>query len=465
MVTVAVILDTRKVKKGGKYPLKLRIYVNGEREYYPMVHDLSKDDFNKLSASNINSYLKEIRSDIKIVEADASKAIRKIKPFNLKIFEQSYIKGNPLFKKKNKRKIEQEVQASEFDFTIYEKRFRILKEKVLGDDHISATYKKVVSNLIEERRIGVALSYQDSYYSLKKFKGDVPFSSITKRYLNQYEQWMLYVNKRSKATIGIKLRGLRTMFNEAISDKIISEEFYPFGRKKYKIPTAKGTKKPLDLNDIQKIYNYEPEKIHLQKAKAYWFFCYLGNGMNPKDFAYLKYKNIDGEYLRFIRAKTERETKDNPIVITVYLSEPMLAIIDKWGNSDRNPDNFIFPCLSDNLNPLEQYNHVRTLTKFISDGMMSIARELEVMKKINNAIGRKSFATIMKRAGASTEFIQEGLGHTVISTTENYLADFEDEVKKAFSVKLLAFKEVAPEPVSAHCLPATFDFADIKLTP
>lgn len=276
-MSVAVVLDSRRAKRGNKYPLNLRLYLGGKREYYPLIYDLSKDDYNKLSASHINNDLQKIRSDLKAVEIDAGNAVKKIKPFDFKIFEQCYIKGNPMFKPKSKRKIEEGNKVSEFDFTLYEKRFHILKEKFSGTDHISATYKKVISNLIEERRIGLALSYQDSYYSFKKFKGDVPFYSITKQYLNQYEQWMLHVNKRSKATTGIKLRALRTMFNEAISDKIIAEEFYSFGRRKYKIPSAKGTKTPLDLNDIQKIYEYEPEQPHVQTAKAYWFFCYLGN--------------------------------------------------------------------------------------------------------------------------------------------------------------------------------------------
>lgn len=84
MVTVTVILDTRKVKKGNKYPLKLRLYVDGEREYYPLIHDLSEDDYNKLSAPHINNDLQKIRSDLKAVETDASNTAKKIKPFDLK---------------------------------------------------------------------------------------------------------------------------------------------------------------------------------------------------------------------------------------------------------------------------------------------------------------------------------------------------------------------------------------------
>jgi integrase/recombinase XerD len=46
----------------------------------------------------------------------------------------------------------------------------------------------------------------------------------------------------------------------------------------------------------------------------------------------------------------------------------------------------------------------------------------------------------MKRAGVSTEFIQEALGHTDIRTTENYLDSFEKEIKKKYDAKLLVFE-------------------------
>ena len=49
------------------------------------------------------------------------------------------------------------------------------------------------------------------------------------------------------------LRPLRTIFNEAIEDGIIKrEKCYPFGRRKYKIPASKNTKKSLDLEDIKR---------------------------------------------------------------------------------------------------------------------------------------------------------------------------------------------------------------------
>ncbi len=49
---------------------------------------------------------------------------------------------------------------------------------------------------------------------------------------------------------------------------------------------------------------------------------------------------------------------------------------------------------------------------------------------------RKLFAAV-KRSGASTEFIQEALGHTDSKTTENYLDSFENDMKKELAKKTL----------------------------
>ncbi|MFN5432775.1 MAG: tyrosine-type recombinase/integrase, partial [Cyclobacteriaceae bacterium] len=53
---------------------------------------------------------------------------------------------------------------------------------------------------------------------------------------------------------------------------------------------------------------------------------------------------------------------------------------------------------------------------------------------------RHSFATVLKRSGAPTEFISESLGHKDLRTTENYLDSFEDNVKESYQKQLLNFK-------------------------
>ena len=69
------------------------------------------------------------------------------------------------------------------------------------------------------------------------------------------------------------------------------------------------------------------------------------------------------------------------------------------------------------------------------------------MKKICSAIGievpvttytaRHTFSTVLKRSGASTEYISQSLGHSDLKTTENYLASFDDDTRREMSKFLL----------------------------
>src|SRR5580693_7197978 len=156
----------------------------------------------------------------------------------------------------------------------------------------------------------------------------------------------------------IYIRPLRCIFNEAIIDGIIrKEKCYPFGRRKYQIPTGRNVKKALAMAEVEKIYYYEgdPDNLSEQKARDFWLFCYFANGMNIKDVALLKNKDINGEFLTFERSKTERAMKSDPKIITVYINEDMRKIMERWGNADKGPDSYIFTILSAGETPLRKY--------------------------------------------------------------------------------------------------------------
>jgi site-specific recombinase XerD len=72
--------------------------------------------------------------------------------------------------------------------------------------------------------------------------------------------------------------------------------------------------------------------------------------------------------------------------------------------------------------------------------MEIIGGKLVIDRKLTTIVSRHSFSTVMKNSGASTEFIQEVLGHTDKRTTENCLDSFEKEMKKEFAAKLVPLK-------------------------
>ena len=439
-ILLSVLLDTRRMKmKTKKYPVKLRVTFEREVQYYQTIFDLSKEEYKKLSSSRISDELKKIRDQLRSIERDAEEVIDP-ETFSFTEFEKDYILNNPLFHQRKSIKQIVSHQAYQFDLSLYLHRFPIFKEETPAAGTIKVVFLSYIDKLLREHRIRTAVNYQTSYYAIAKFRGNLRFSDITVTYLKEYEQWMLQQDY-SKTTIGIYVRSLRTIFNEAAEDKIIKKEkCYPFGKRRYQIPNSRNVKKSLALHDVSKIYKYIPEYEQEAKARDFWLFSYLANGINCKDIAFLKYRNIEGEYIVFERAKTENSTRSNPRSISVFISEDIRRIIETWGNADRSATNYIFPILEYGITPLRQYELIELFIRSINDWMEKIRVKLKIERRVSTYVARHTFSTVMKRSGVSTEFIQEALGHTDIRTTENYLDSFEKEIKKEYAAKLLAFE-------------------------
>jgi hypothetical protein len=250
--TISVILDTRRMKQDNKYPVKLRITFQRISEYYTTIFDLPKEDWEKLSATRVSNGLQPVKEKLKEIERTANAAVKDAVPFSFEEFEKSFIRQNPLLRQKRVKDVSVSHNSDNFDYSAFHKKFPILFQQASKPGCISFSYLKQIKKLIREGRISSAVSYHCSYVSLKKFRGDVLFNQITPSYLVEYENW-LKQQQLSKSTVGIYLRPLRAIFNEAIEDGIIKrEKCYPFGKRKYRIPSSKNVKKALELEDVQK---------------------------------------------------------------------------------------------------------------------------------------------------------------------------------------------------------------------
>jgi integrase/recombinase XerD len=248
----------------------------------------------------------------------------------------------------------------------------------------------------------------------------------------------MQANGKSKTTTGIYLRSLRAVFNRANIDVSL----YPFGERKdkYSIPTSRNIKKALTIEEIAKIFHYQPQQpgTNEELARDYWIFIYLCNGLNVKDLCLLKRKNIDGDTLKYERAKTKRSKKEKE-EITVSLKPEAKTIIVKWGQPSINPETNIFPHLHKNMTAEREREIIHQVTKTINKYMKRIAKELEINKPITTYWARHSFSTVLKRSGASIEFISEALGHSDSKTTCKYLDSFENEAIHKTTDALTAF--------------------------
>ncbi|MCI4668295.1 MAG: site-specific integrase [Bacteroidia bacterium] len=404
-VTTAIYLDKRRSKKDLSYPIKLRVTYQRQQKYYGIGYSLTEEEFEKATSLRPRGIYKDYQLEFAAQEERALDIIAKIEKFTFAEFEKRW---------KSKRK---------------------------NPKNVYQAFEAYISDLTKEGRIRTAETYRCSLISLQKFSGRkrLNFSEIHPDWLKEYEKWMLDQDK-SISTVGIYLRNLRALFNQAIEKGELDQDFYPFGKHKYQIPQSRNVKKALSLEGIKLIVQYQAEPGS-QKAryKDYWLFSYLCNGINIKDMALLRYKNIEDNRITFIREKTKNATRRNQKPIIVAIIPMIQQIIDRWGNKQSKENTFIFPILKEGLSQKEQTAYIKQETKQINKYIRRIGKEVGIKVDITTYSARHSFSTILKRSGASIEFISESLGHTNLTTTERYLDSFEDETRRGFAEKLLDF--------------------------
>lgn len=405
---ITIVLDTRRAKNSGKYPVKLRVFTNSPKtqKYYPTVFEFSKSEFNKVwEAKKPRKEHKDLRLQLQNLEFKANEMARRLSPFTLDKFEQQLYgidKGNSI--------------------------------------EVSYYYAMAINRLQQNDQIRTASSYELSLKSLQNFHGKkkLTFLEIDPAWLKRYERYMQEELKRSPTTVGIYLRPLRAIFNDAIADKVIDKDDYPFGKRKYTIPAPKGTKRALSKEQLKILFEAVPVKKEHAKAKAFWFFSYASNGINFKDIANLKFKDISGDVIYFTREKTKNTSKSKAPV-SVYMNSFIKQVIEEYGKKKRKPDDYIFPIFSPKATPKEKLRQLSNFIRLINQHFKNFALSLGIDENVSTYWARHSFATNAIRSGASMEFVSEALSHSSLNTTKNYFAGFESEAKKEFSKKMMEF--------------------------
>jgi integrase len=278
------------------------------------------------------------------------------------------------------------------------------------------------------------------------------FDHLTPDFLTTYEQWMQHCGKitrngrtteatlkpgkgASLTTVGIYLRHVRAVINDAIDAGLLSRDAYPFGRNRYVIPAGANVKKALPKAAIEQIKAYQPMPGTMeQRSHDLWLFSYFCNGANLTDVCRLTWNRIDTKEskLTFIRQKTARSKKQNQTPVVAQLRPETLATLNRWGTADKRPTAYVFPFLTADMTDLQKRRAVGNVVKITNQWMKKIAEELGIEADVNTYSARHSFATTLLKSNAPLAFISKSLGHTNIKTTESYLGSFDDEEAKGF---------------------------------
>ena len=234
-VSVLTILDTRRAKKSGMFPIKVQVVFKRKQKYYSTGKELSKEDWERLLKAK-SKLLTEIRSDI----------------------ESSF--------STIKQQVNELIQKGEFSI----EALNIRLGRQLKDMNLHSAFSLKMKELKDNEQASTYLNYQSALKSLENFGGTcVPLERITVDWLKRCERYWLSEGK-SYSSISIYFRALKCILNRAVRDGLLKESSFPFGKNRYEIPEGCGRKLALSLPEIKKIMSYQDEVKTVEDYRDLW---------------------------------------------------------------------------------------------------------------------------------------------------------------------------------------------------
>ena len=320
-VSITLSLDKRRKKLNGKFPLRICVFERYPRKqkYFPTKYEFTENEFSEIThpiegRKKENKLITKTRDELALVKQKAMDVAEKINPFDFDVFEKKLY-----------------VKKSQESDVFYQYNSHIQKNNENGDIKTAEYYNCSKNAFIKFQK----------HNNINKPES-LDFRSINVQFLKNFEKYFLNTKKGSISTVGSYTTALRTIYNIALENNIITKNYYPFGKGKYIIPSGSNVNKVLSKEELQILYNSKPLTKEQEKAKDFWFFSYMCYGMNVKDICLLQNKNIKKDRLEFIRGKTKKSIRTNIRPIEIPLTEDCIKTLEKYSIKSNLKDDYVF---------------------------------------------------------------------------------------------------------------------------
>ncbi len=395
-ISVLAVMDRRRRKNNGLFPVKIEVIYRRVQKYYPTGQDVSPEEW--------DGFWKARRRSQKCISIENS----------------FYVIRNA---------VEQLAEKGEFSFRRLETRLG------RAGNTVNEVIEAKMKSLMAQGKINSYYRYRSTLHAIEHFAGSkISFEAVTVAWLKKCEALWGKEGKNS-TTINIYMKTLQSILNKALDDGLIREGMYPFGKYGYKIPASASRKMALTKGQIEMIRYWKGDS-EVEYWRDLWMFSYLCNGINFRDMLFLKYGDISNGEISYVRSKTEHALGRSKI-IRAPLTPLMSEIMERSGNgAEGEAGKFIFRHAKGKEKPLEVSLLVRKVIASCNAALKVIAGDLGI-PAFSTYSARHSFATVLKKSGADISFISECLGHTSVTMTENYLAGYDREERRKYAENLI----------------------------
>ena len=294
---IAVVLEKRRKKANGKFPVKIRFNFKCQAHYINTGIEVPEANFTlgkvvgMPKASLMNSIIAQ--------KLDYTQSV----------LDDLQLRGLTKTKFKTGGDIKRFIESGE---EVYDEGQDPDKAVLLFKSYV-LNHSKKYSNRSSANQYIHMLNKVGEFADL-----DVLFlQEINVAFLKDFE---IFCEKSGMTTNGIGnyMRSIRTVYNDAIDRDLISVEKYPFRR--FKIKKAKTIHRNVTVDDLRFMLNFDYEALMhklKEKSKKYtsrfpdvkkyvdlFFLSFYFCGMNIKDILFLKPNHIRNNQLSVIRFKT-----------------------------------------------------------------------------------------------------------------------------------------------------------------
>ena len=295
-----------------------------------------------------------------------------------------------------------------------------------------------IEDFIEEGLAGgwrkdTVKKHRTLYNRLKDFeikrRINLSFAMLDEDVLFSFQQYLLSEGYRN-VSVNKMIKDLRWFFRWAEKKSLISDRNVIDYRTKLKDVENK-TVVFLTWDEFQKIYQYQPEKKHLERVKDVFVFQ-CATGLRYADLYALKRNQIDGDTISVVTSKTANHTR---IDFNRYSRE----VYDKYIDCAFE-DNKALPVLSN-----QKYNDflkvlckeagiTSKITIAYKQGGKTVTNECEKWEKISSHSGRRTFVSLSLYLGATPEEVMKISGHHSYDMMQRYIGLNEEQRKHATGV-------------------------------
>jgi len=429
MANIKIVLRKNMMKKDGTIPLALRISENYKTNYKWLGQYVLEKDWDQVFGTvkrshpnyrKLNNFLMKKLTEANDVYFDSKDERITTKQAKQKLTGPG---GSKSFFTVAAERVKTKYDRGTFSVAKSELSILYNLEEFLSFKS-SLSKNEVIEGIKQRRKIRVSKTRKGEFSFLERinhFKKNqhLKFKDIDEAFLEKFKTFCtVYLNQKTR-TITNQLIFIRTLFNIAIKDGIVSPKFYPFAGEKERIRIGSGNKIGLTIKEVEKI-----EALELGNGSTIWhthnawLIAFYFAGIRISDVVKLRWSDFKDGRLYYIMNKNEKP-------LTLKIPDKALSILNCYkGEKDINRG-YVFPFLSkaNPKNTEDIFIKTRNATKLLNKYLKRIALQCDIEKNISNHIARHSFGNI---AGDKIHplMLQKLYRHSDLKTTLNYQANF-----------------------------------------